>query len=268
MTPPRPTKLRPTKLRPTKLRPIGRITIVLALEVVFILWMIALGSRPGPRTGDVIHGLNGTDLLDTAGLLAAWVCALLVAYLAAVTLLHLVGLVLAAAAPGLRLGRLLSGLATRLGPRRLAALATVATVVGTTAACAPGATSPGAPGSRERSGSPQATMTLVTTPPATATTMTPSTTTTTTATTTTTTMTPSTAEAPLPTAAAPTTTVVSRGDSLWSIAERTVTGRLGRPARDHETAPYWRVLIEVNRQRLVDPTNPDLIHPGQELILP
>jgi nucleoid-associated protein YgaU len=31
---------------------------------------------------------------------------------------------------------------------------------------------------------------------------------------------------------------------------------------------YWRRLIDANRDRLVDPGNPDLLLPGQELVLP
>jgi hypothetical protein len=30
----------------------------------------------------------------------------------------------------------------------------------------------------------------------------------------------------------------------------------------------WRRLVEVNRPRLVDPANPDLLYPGQVLVLP
>ena len=38
----------------------------------------------------------------------------------------------------------------------------------------------------------------------------------------------------------------------------------GRPVpTDAEIDPYWRRLIEHNRDRLIDPANPDLIHPGQ-----
>lgn len=61
----------------------------------------------------------------------------------------------------------------------------------------------------------------------------------------------------------------SSGDSLWSIAEDTL---LDDPRRtevsEQEVAEYWRVLIEANTDRLVEPGNPDLILPGQEFILP
>lgn len=64
------------------------------------------------------------------------------------------------------------------------------------------------------------------------------------------------------------TVVVARGDSFWSIAERAVSERLGRPATDDEIARYWRLLIEVNRPLLVHAEHPDLIHAGQRFVLP
>jgi len=54
--------------------------------------------------------------------------------------------------------------------------------------------------------------------------------------------------------------VVVEGESFWSIAADHADGR--------PVATYWRTLIEANRSRLVDPTNPDLIHPGLVLDLP
>ncbi|MFP5322935.1 MAG: LysM peptidoglycan-binding domain-containing protein, partial [Acidimicrobiia bacterium] len=58
------------------------------------------------------------------------------------------------------------------------------------------------------------------------------------------------------------------GDSFWTIAEETVSDALARPATDDEVDPYWRRLVEANRARLVDPADPDLLHPGQVLELP
>lgn len=62
---------------------------------------------------------------------------------------------------------------------------------------------------------------------------------------------------------------VERGDSFWSIAEETLQdhGRGGNLSEE-DIADYWRVLIAANEDRLVEPGNPDLILPGQELILP
>ena len=64
------------------------------------------------------------------------------------------------------------------------------------------------------------------------------------------------------------TWLVQPGDHLWSIAERTLAGAWARSVSDAEVAPYWRDLIELNRARLADPSNPDLIFPGQTFVLP
>jgi hypothetical protein len=73
---------------------------------------------------------------------------------------------------------------------------------------------------------------------------------------------------PMPPAADATTWVVEPGDSFWSIAEDVVTGpdRSSPPERD--VSRYWRRLVDANRDRLVDPGNPDLLLPGQTLTLP
>ena len=62
--------------------------------------------------------------------------------------------------------------------------------------------------------------------------------------------------------------VVRPGDHLWGIAQEAVARHLGRPAGEAEVATYWRDLIAANLDRLVDPTNADLILPGQVLRLP
>jgi nucleoid-associated protein YgaU len=69
-------------------------------------------------------------------------------------------------------------------------------------------------------------------------------------------------------ATASTTWLVKPGDHFWNIAERAVSASAGRPASVGEIDPYWRTLIAVNRARLVDPRNPDLILPSQVLELP
>ncbi|MBM9460711.1 LysM peptidoglycan-binding domain-containing protein [Nocardioides sp. zg-536] len=61
---------------------------------------------------------------------------------------------------------------------------------------------------------------------------------------------------------APGTVRVRAGDSLWTIAERTV----GPEARLVEVASYWRRLQHENRAVLG--ADPDLVHPGQRLRLP
>lgn len=67
---------------------------------------------------------------------------------------------------------------------------------------------------------------------------------------------------------APGTVVVAAGDHLWGIAERVVAASVGGHPSEEAVAPYWRRLVEANRDRLADPANPDLIHPGQEFVLP
>ena len=62
--------------------------------------------------------------------------------------------------------------------------------------------------------------------------------------------------------------VVQPGDHLWHIAEQTLSTALGRAVSDAEIIPYWKQVIEVNRQALPDPANPDLIFPGMRVALP
>lgn len=61
---------------------------------------------------------------------------------------------------------------------------------------------------------------------------------------------------------------VKPGDHLWAIAESTVRHDLGDDASDQAVAAYWAHLVELNRDRLVDPTNPDLLFAGQQVLLP
>jgi hypothetical protein len=62
--------------------------------------------------------------------------------------------------------------------------------------------------------------------------------------------------------------VVVTGDSFWTIAQEALAERSGQTPTDAETATYWRQLVEANRDRLVDRDNPDLIFPGQRLVVP
>lgn len=64
------------------------------------------------------------------------------------------------------------------------------------------------------------------------------------------------------------THTVRAGESLWRIAEIQLAAVLGREPRDAEVVPYWRDLIERNRDRLIVADDPDLIVPGQEFLLP
>lgn len=67
---------------------------------------------------------------------------------------------------------------------------------------------------------------------------------------------------------APATWTVTPGESLWTIAEDLLADAWRRPPTDAETDPFWRTLVETNRGRLVDPADPDLIHPGQVFEVP
>jgi nucleoid-associated protein YgaU len=68
------------------------------------------------------------------------------------------------------------------------------------------------------------------------------------------------------------TWVVGAGDSFWSIAETVLVEGAGRaglqPLSDQQIGRYWDRLIAANRDRLVAPDHPDLLLPGQVLVLP
>ncbi|MGQ0823782.1 MAG: LysM peptidoglycan-binding domain-containing protein [Actinomycetota bacterium] len=64
------------------------------------------------------------------------------------------------------------------------------------------------------------------------------------------------------------TVTVERGDNLWTIAEQRLEVDLDRAPSDSEVAPYWRQVVDANQDRYVQPGNPNLIHPGQILVLP
>jgi nucleoid-associated protein YgaU len=71
----------------------------------------------------------------------------------------------------------------------------------------------------------------------------------------------------------PATWVVEPGDSLWSIAEEVVGAEVVAGAGtavpgERAVARYWRRLVAANRPHLVDPANPDLLVPGQRLVVP
>lgn len=58
------------------------------------------------------------------------------------------------------------------------------------------------------------------------------------------------------------------GDHLWAVATKTLTARLGRPPEPEVLAHYWWQLVEANRSRLPDPSNPDYVRPGLTVVLP
>lgn len=60
---------------------------------------------------------------------------------------------------------------------------------------------------------------------------------------------------------------VRPGDHFWSIAEQVLAAELHRAPTGAETDPYWRRLVTANHDRLADPGNPDLLFPGQVLLV-
>ena len=73
---------------------------------------------------------------------------------------------------------------------------------------------------------------------------------------------------PEPAGTVPGTWVVAPGDTLWHVAEVSVGLELGRPAAPAEVLEGLRLLVAANADRLVIPGDPDLILPGQELVVP
>ena len=71
----------------------------------------------------------------------------------------------------------------------------------------------------------------------------------------------------LETAGPATTAVVEKGDHLWSISAAHLADRLTRAPNAAEVTPYWREVIEVNKDRLRS-GDPDLIFPGETVVLP
>jgi len=65
----------------------------------------------------------------------------------------------------------------------------------------------------------------------------------------------------------PGTVVVEKGDHLWSISADHLEATLSRSPSSLEITPYWREVIEDNRDRLRS-GDPDLIYPGETVVLP
>jgi nucleoid-associated protein YgaU len=62
--------------------------------------------------------------------------------------------------------------------------------------------------------------------------------------------------------------VVQPGDSFWRLAERHEAERLGRRPTENETGACWQQLVALNRARLAVPDDPDLLFPGQVVVVP
>jgi hypothetical protein len=66
----------------------------------------------------------------------------------------------------------------------------------------------------------------------------------------------------------PATWTIRRGDHLWGVAHATLAAARGRAVTDAEVAVYWGRVVAMNRPRLKDPRNADLIFVGQIMLLP
>jgi hypothetical protein len=62
--------------------------------------------------------------------------------------------------------------------------------------------------------------------------------------------------------------VVQPGESFWSIAAEHLADVNGRPVSEREVDSYWREVVELNRSRLVVPSDADLLFVGQAIELP
>lgn len=60
--------------------------------------------------------------------------------------------------------------------------------------------------------------------------------------------------------------VVQPGDNMWRLAQRRLA-EAGQPTDDRRVGPYWVRVVEANRHRIRS-GNPDLIFPGEVLVLP
>lgn len=61
---------------------------------------------------------------------------------------------------------------------------------------------------------------------------------------------------------------VRSGEHFRSIAEAALREALGRAPTEAELVPFWRTLVDQNRGVLADPENPELLFPGQVLVVP
>ena len=64
------------------------------------------------------------------------------------------------------------------------------------------------------------------------------------------------------------TWTVEKGDHFWKIADEALTEAWGRAPTDAEIHPFWRDVIELNRDRLLPPEDEDMIYPAQTFLLP
>lgn len=227
---------------------VARLLPALAVELVGALALL----RTMPAIGT-------DDPLDVTGAIAARVGLALLAYLVIVTALQLLALALGAVRSGRGLAARLADATSRIGPRPIAGVAAAAVIATGVTACgqtprsadalvvgdrAPVVMVVGSAGAEPTTPDTPITMELEATPPM------------------------STDPPPPPEPPPPRTVEVAPGDSFWSIAERELTSRFGRTPTGAEISTYWHLVVEFNRSRLVDPTNPNRIYAGQRFVLP
>lgn len=63
------------------------------------------------------------------------------------------------------------------------------------------------------------------------------------------------------------TVLVEKGDHLWSISADHLEEQLARSPSAAEITPFWRQVIEMNQSQLRS-GDPDLIYPGETVVLP
>ncbi len=68
--------------------------------------------------------------------------------------------------------------------------------------------------------------------------------------------------------AAPKVWTVKPGQNMWAAAELVLTSEWGFKPTDAEIAPYWKQLMERNRDALAKANNPNIIYPDQAFELP
>ena len=61
---------------------------------------------------------------------------------------------------------------------------------------------------------------------------------------------------------------VEQGDHFWALATQALTEQWGRTPTATEITPYWQTMVTLNQNRLLPPGDPDMIYPGQQLIIP
>jgi hypothetical protein len=61
--------------------------------------------------------------------------------------------------------------------------------------------------------------------------------------------------------------IIERGDNMWTLAKARLEELNGRPPTNAEIGPYWRRVVRANQDRIRS-GDPDLIFPGEVLILP